>query len=150
MQPQIILLVGLPASGKSTWAKKQGIPVLSSDAMRLVLLDDETALGFPEQVFGALRYLLAARLRFRRPITAVDATNLSVWEREPYLKLAQENGAMIEVVFFDVSLAECKRRNRLRSRHVPDAALEAMSAKLVRPSLEEGFLRVTVVGPGTP
>jgi predicted kinase len=51
----------------------------------------------------------------------------------------------VEAVFFDVSLDVCLRRNALRSRVVPGEALAKMAAKLVPPSLEEGFARVTVV-----
>jgi predicted kinase len=48
-------------------------------------------------------------------------------------------------VFFDVSVAECQRRNRKRRRVVPDEVIAKMAKRLVTPSKEEGFSRVTVV-----
>jgi len=150
MGPRILLLVGLPGSGKSSWAAGQGTFPLSSDGLRVVLADDETAQGIHQEVFAALRYLLTARLKLGRPLTIVDATHLAPWEREPYFALAKEHGATVEAVFFDVPLAECKRRNRRRGRQVPEEVLEAMAAKLVAPTEAEGFSRITVVRPGAP
>ena len=148
--PRVLLLVGLPGSGKSSWAARQATAPLSSDALRMMLADDETAQGIHNEVFAAIRYLLAERLRLGRPLTVVDATHLATWEREPYFAVAREHGATVEAVFFDVPLAECKRRNRRRKRQVPEEVLEAMAAKLVPPTVEEGFSRVTVVRQASP
>jgi predicted kinase len=45
----------------------------------------------------------------------------------------------------DVPLEECKRRNRLRERVVPEEAMDRMAARLELPREEEGFARVRVV-----
>jgi predicted kinase len=138
------LLVGLPGSGKSTWVSgKQG--VLSSDALRELLADDPNNQDIHARVFGVLRSLLKHRLELERPVTYIDATNLTPKERRPYIKLAKLCGCQIEAVFFDVPAEECLRRNRGRSRIVPDEVIARMAAKLVPPALEEGFLWVTVV-----
>ena len=52
-------------------------------------------------------------------------------------------------VFFDVPLEVCRERNARRNRVVPEDALAKMAAKLVRPSVDEGFSRVTVVRSGS-
>ena len=63
----------------------------------------------------------------------------------PYVKIAQKYGCQIEALFFDVPLEVCLDRNRSRARVVPDDAMRVMAAKLVPPSVDEGFSRVTVV-----
>ena len=40
MTNKLIVMVGLPRSGKSTWAVKQGLPIVSADAIRLALYND--------------------------------------------------------------------------------------------------------------
>jgi predicted kinase len=143
-KPRIILLVGLPGSGKSTWAEsKPG--VLSSDALRELLADDPDNQAIHARVFRVLRDILKHRLELKRPLTYVDATNLTPYEREPYVKLAHRFDCKIEAVFFDVPVEECLRRNRGRARVVPDQVIRKMAARLVKPSAKEGFSRVNVL-----
>jgi predicted kinase len=142
---RIVVLVGLPGSGKSTYLERQGITPLSSDLVRQLLADDATDQTIHTRVFQCLRYLLRQRLAIGRPATYMDATHLTPAERRPYLKIAQRYGCAIEALYFDVPLDVCLARNRGRPRIVPEEAVRAMAAKLVPPSVEEGFSRVTVV-----
>ena len=144
---RIIVLTGLPGSGKSTWLERRGVTALSSDWVRLVLADDMTDQSIHPRVFQTLRYLLRHRLAMGRPETYVDATHLTPEERRPYIQIARWYGCEAEAVFFDVPLETCRERNRARNRVVPDEAMLLMAAKLRPPSVEEGFARVTVVGP---
>ena len=64
---------------------------------------------------------------------------------EAFASSARAFGCELEAVFFDVPIEVCQQRNRLRQRVVPEAAIEAMQAKLVPPSLEEGFSKIIVV-----
>ena len=93
---------------------------------------------------------LRQRLDIGRPVTYIDATNLTPQERAPYLGIGKSYGCEVEAVFFDVPLAVCRDRNARRRRVVPDDALTKMALKLAPPSLEEGFARVTVVGQALP
>ena len=144
------MLVGLPGSGKSTYAAERvressNAGVLSSDEIRRLLCDDPTNQSIHRQTFAMLRRLLKARLELNRPITYIDATNLTPRERAPYIKIAREHGAIAEAIFFDVPLAECQRRNRLRHRIVPDDVIEKMSRRLQTPTKREGFSSVIIV-----
>jgi predicted kinase len=145
MCPVIILLVGLPGSGKSTWVAKQGAGALSSDAIRHLLADDATDQSIHHRVFATLRYLLRQRLVIRRPVTYIDATNLTPEERQPYVEIASASGAVLEAVFFDVPVEVCIQRNRGRDRVVPEDAIRTMAGKLRPPSPEEGFKRIRVI-----
>jgi predicted kinase len=139
---RIVVLIGLPGSGKSTHLERLGVTGLSSDAIRKLLADDETDQSIHSQVFETLRYLLRQRMMLRREVTYIDATNLTPVERHPYIAIGRAYGCEIEAVFFDVPLEVCLERNRRRPRAVPEEAVRLMSAKLRIPSADEGFSRI--------
>lgn len=143
---KVIVLIGLPGSGKSTWASAQrGAVVLSSDAVRLLLAGDETDQSIHAHVFATMRFLLRQRLAIGQGRTIMDATNLQPRWRRDWIRIARKAGAEVEAVWFDTPLSVCLERNRRRARVVPEAALREMAAKLVPPREEEGFSRVRTI-----
>ncbi|MDZ4798239.1 MAG: AAA family ATPase [Bryobacteraceae bacterium] len=141
---RLVLLVGLPGSGKSTWARQQGTAVISTDDIRFLLSDDASNQLIHSHVFATVRFLLRRRLELRRPVTYLDATNATRQERRAYIRLGQMFDASVEAIFFDTPLEVCKERNRNRERVVPEWAMDSLAARLVPPSVEEGFTAVTV------
>ena len=141
----VVLSIGLPGSGKSSWFKRHNINPLSSDLLRQLLFDDPTEQRFQDLVFSNLRSMLKARLIARRPMNYVDATNLSPHERHGWVKLAKDFGYEVQAVFFDVPLEVCLERNAKRHRVVSDEVMRRMSSKLRPPTFEEGFSKITVV-----
>jgi predicted kinase len=141
----VVLAVGLPGSGKSSWFKRHNITPLSSDVLRSMLFDDPSEQRFQDLVFSNLRSMLKARLIARRPTNYVDATNLTPHERNNWVKLAKDFGYEAQAVFFDVPLEVCIERHNRRDRIVPEDVMRKMSAKLKAPSFEEGFAKITVV-----
>jgi predicted kinase len=141
----VVLAVGLPGSGKSSWFKRHNITPLSSDVLRSMLFDDPSEQRFQDLVFSNLRSMLKARLIARRPTNYVDATNLTPQERNNWVKLAKDFGYEAQAVFFDVPLEVCIERHNRRDRIVPEDVMRKMSAKLKAPTFDEGFAKITVV-----
>jgi predicted kinase len=141
----VVLAIGLPGSGKSSWFKRHNVTPLSTDLLRALLFDDPTEQRFQDLIFSNLRSMLKARLIARRPMNYVDATNLSPHERNGWIKLAKDYGYEVQAVFFDVPVEVCLARNERRERKVPEDAMRRMAGKLKQPTFEEGFSKITVV-----
>ncbi len=141
----VVLAIGLPGSGKTTWFRRRGVTPLSSDLLRNILFDDVEEQRYQGLVFSTLRSLLRARLIARMPLNYVDATNLSIHERRQWIKMAQSFGYEVQAVFFDVPLEVCLERNRQRDRSVSEDVMRKMADRLKPPVFEEGFAKITVV-----
>jgi len=141
----VVLAIGLPGSGKSSWFKRHNVVPLSSDMVRALLFDDVREQRFQDLVFSNLRSMLKARLIAKRPMNYVDATNLTPQERQHWIKLAKDYNYEVHAVFFDVPLDVCIERHQRRDRVVPEDIMRRMAAKLKAPSFQEGFAKITVV-----
>ncbi len=141
----VVLAIGMPGSGKTTWFGRRGITPLSSDLLRNILFDDVEEQRYQGLVFSTLRSLLRARLIAKMPMNYVDATNLSIHERRQWIKMAKSFGYEVQAVFFDVPLEVCLDRNRQRDRSVSEDIMRKMAEKLKPPVFEEGFEKITVV-----
>ncbi len=141
----VVLAIGLPGSGKSSWFKRHNVVPLSSDMVRSLLFDDVREQRFQDLVFSNLRSMLKARLIAKRPMNYVDATNLTPQERQHWIKLAKDYQYEVHAVFFDVPLDVCLERHQRRDLVVPEDVMRRMAAKLKPPAFEEGFAKITVV-----
>ncbi len=141
----VVLAIGLPGSGKSSWFKRHNIHPLSSDLLRELLFDDAQEQRFQDLVFSNLRSMLKARLIARRPMNYVDATNLTPQDRHSWIKLAKDYGYDVQGLFFDVPLEVCMDRHQRRGRIVPEDIMRKMAGKLKAPTFDEGFSKITVV-----
>ena len=135
----VVLAIGLPGSGKTTWFKRRGVTPLSSDMLRSILFDDITEQRYQGLVFSTLRSLLRARLIAKMPWNYVDATNLSPHERRQWIKMARSFGYEVHAVFFDVPFDVCMERNLRRDYMVNEAAMRGMAERLRPPSFKRGL-----------
>jgi predicted kinase len=119
----LVLLIGIAASGKSTFAARHFLPteVLSSDALRAVITDDPHAQAATEDAFDLLHRILAMRLR-RGRLTVVDATNVEDWARARLLAVARRHRRPAVAIILDLPLDVALERNAGRPAPRPPAS----------------------------
>jgi predicted kinase len=119
----MVLLVGVAASGKSTFARRHFAPteILSSDALRAVITDDPHAQAATDDAFDLLHRILGMRLR-RGRLTVVDATNVEAWARAELLAVARRHRRPAVAIILDLPLHVALARNLDRPEPRPPAA----------------------------
>lgn len=146
----LVLLVGASGSGKSVFARKHFKPteIVSSDALRAVVSDDEADQSASADAFELLHLIAAKRLR-RGKLTVIDATNVQPESRRSLLTLAAAHRASAIAIVLNLPLEICLARNASRvGRKVDAAVIEQQAADLADslPNLAgEGFHRVYIM-----
>jgi predicted kinase len=146
---QLILLIGLPGSGKTTLARQlveSGHLLISTDAIRAQLFGDEAIQG------SWLKVWLEVQRQFQQAIARItqgegrsavfDATNAVRRHRRQVILSAQAIGfTRITGLWLDTDLEVCLERNRNRSRQVPEDVILRMHRCLMgaMPSVQEGM-----------
>jgi predicted kinase len=138
MQPECVILIGLPASGKTTFYREQFASThahVSKDLLR----NNRRADRRQEQ--------LIVESLARGHSVVVDNTNASIEVRAQLVALARSHGAQVIGYYFPTEAADALRRNRARRgrERVPDVAIFAIRKRLEPPSPEEGFDRLFTV-----
>jgi F420-dependent oxidoreductase-like protein len=125
----LVVLVGPPASGKSTWAARHfpAHQVVSTDALRAVVGTGEHDQRASKDAFDVLELVVARRLK-RRLTTVVDSLGTDAKRRRGWLAAAERAGAPCVAVVFDVDAAVCRARNRERARPIPSRTMTSMLA----------------------
>ena len=115
----LVVLVGVTGSGKSTFARKHFLPtqVLSSDAFRGMVADDENDQSASAAAFDALHHVAGLRLAAGR-LTVVDATNVQQHARAALVRVARAHDVLPVAIVLDVSEELCWQRTQTR----PDRA----------------------------
>lgn len=146
----LVLLVGASGSGKSTFAARHFAPtqVLSSDACRGLVADDENDQSATPDAFDVLNYIAGKRLAAGR-LTVVDATNVQVEARRSLVELAKAHDVLPVAIVLDVPEEVCLERNAGRADRTFAAAVVRRQRSQLRRSLrglaKEGFRKVHVL-----
>jgi len=149
---RLILLVGVPGSGKTTLAKKltgRGFVCLNADSVREQLYGNAAEQGDPQKVFSILYKQMDEAMSQGSDIV-IDNTNLNPKQRKPFLDRAERAGYTdVQLWLLDVPLDTCLERNRGRARIVPEDIVANMYMELNRsgrPKRVEG--KLVLIRPG--
>ena len=132
----MILLAGLPGTGKDTWIAKHAphLPMISLDEIRVQIGAPPT--GNQGEVIALAQEQAKAYLRSHRPFVW-NATNIHADLRGKLVSLFEQYGATVRIVFLETDFAEELRRNAARRAVVPPEAICRMLSKLEPPEPSE-------------
>jgi len=130
-----VILIGLPASGKSTFFRER-FAATHDHVSKDLLRNNRQPQRRQDQ-------LIAASLASGRSVV-VDNTNPSAAVRAPVIALARKHGAEVVGYFFATEAGDALRRNRARDgrERVPDVAIFTARKRLEPPTMTEGFDRL--------
>lgn len=132
--PTLVILIGLPAAGKSTYFRAHFA------ATHVHVSKDLLPRGARQEP------LIEAALKAGKSVV-VDNTNPSVAIRAPLIDLGRRHGARIVAYFFDTEVKTLLARNSQRQgkARVPNVAIFVTKKKLAPPSYDEGFDEIHVI-----
>jgi predicted kinase len=154
----IILVCGLPGSGKSQFSRQFFAEsgrdrVNRKEIHRLLYEMIHFGKKWTEKEFDALddhlvkhveRKIIEQLLQSGQKVL-VDNTSVSESSRKTYVGIAQQMHKTIGAIFLHTPPATCLERNRGREDPVPERAISNLAAAIDIPRSEEGFKAVLVL-----
>jgi len=133
--PEIIIMVGYPASGKSTIAKE----ICKND--KYIHIEGDIYKTSPKMIKASLPYILESKS------IVFDATNSSIKKRLTYINLAKKNNMDVRCVYMSTSLDISLKNNRLREEdsQIPKIAYSVYNKHFETPTMEEDFKFLNIV-----
>lgn len=146
---RLIILVGLPGSGKSTYAKSIMDPegqlqYCSSDKVREELYGDQNIQGDPNKVFRVLHNKVKNQLD-RGYDVIYDATNVTRKNRRSIIQEVKKYCDEIEAHIIWAPVDQCISRDRDRKRSVGEDVIRKFLHRWQSPFYDEGFTKIKVV-----
>lgn len=139
-QNELVVMVGLPASGKSTVSRdyqRRGYHVVNPDSIRLRFGVQYS--GEIEKEIWTIAYAeLKGYLKLGRDVV-FDATNLTRAQRKPLVQIAKSYGVRVTAHTLFTPLDRCLERNEERETPVPRETIIKKEQVLIPPTREEGF-----------
>ena len=154
-RPFVILLVGVPLSGKSTWIRNNHptTRIVSRDELVMeVYGSDDYNTAFKEVNQKDVERLLDLRLKevnTNKENVIVDMTNMVVSRRVKTLRYFSDDYYKEVIVFPVLDSDEYKRRNNERNvnenKWIPPFVISSMLNSYQEPTLDEGFDKITIL-----
>lgn len=133
---EVLLMSGLPGTGKDTWISQHipEMPMISLDHIRKEMKVSPT--DDQGKVIREARE--QAKIFLRRKLSFVwNATNISRDIRQKQIRLFEQYGAAVRIIYLETDEATRRVRNAARADAVPEAAVEKMLRKTELPLPEE-------------
>lgn len=131
---KLLMLKGLPGSGKSTFARElatQGYVRVNKDDLRAMLNDGKWSKQNEKFVLLVRDAIIVHALEQGKSVV-VDDTNFAPKHREVLSALAKSYGATFEIKFFDLPLEECIKRDLKRENSVGEKVIRQMYDQFLR------------------
>ncbi len=154
-KPFVILLVGVPLSGKSTWIRNNHptTKVVSRDELVMeVYGSDDYNAAFKEVDQKEVDRALDLRLKevnTNKENVIVDMTNMVVSRRTKTLRYFSDEYHKEVIVFPVLETNEYERRNKERNvnenKWIPPFVITSMLNSYQEPTLDEGFDKITIL-----
>lgn len=146
--PTIYMLIGLPASGKSTIAKKYAArynaKIFSSDELRKELFGDVNCQTKNHDLFCELQNRIKMCLHNGDNVI-YDATNINYRKRIAFLEYIQKINCKKVAVLMATPYSVCLARNEGRERKVPESVIENMYKNFTLPYWYEGWDDIEII-----
>lgn len=102
----LVLMVGWPRSGKTTWARQSGLPIVNPDSIRLAIHGHRFIPSAEPLVWATAKIMVAALFTSGHSTVVLDATNLSRARRREWYSTVWE----CRYKYIDTPVDECIRR----------------------------------------
>lgn len=142
-----IMMIGLPGSGKSVWARKEagyGFHLISSDGYRKDLNGDESIQGDNQKLFQTIHKEIRDRLNNGESVI-FDATNINYKHRIHLLDFLKNVTCRKTAVVMATPINECLERNYQRERVVPEYVIDRMWKSFTFPTVGEGWDDINII-----
>lgn len=160
--PELSLMCGFPASGKSSYLRRQPPPAIVDDRTVILCPDDFRLVLTGQQFHGPAEDIVwshvktAARILLRNNHSIIiDATHLTIGSRASWIRIGEEiskfHGQEMPIlcIWCQASQEIILKRNKNRDNYVPEEVMQRMFETFIEPTTEEGFQHVISVNTET-